>query len=133
MAARPSLWPRIAAVLALLAPVAMVVVAAVALAGDVPIAVLAVGLVLLCSAAIWFALTRRGPRRRPARRSPCSRVGLVVVLVTHWQGVLVLVALLCCWPLFGLAARYALGRTGRRRQRRGRARLVPAGAAGRRC
>ena len=113
VAARPSLWPRIAAVLALLAPVLMVVVAAVALAGDVPIAVLAVGLVLVCSAAIWFALTRRGPRRAAgAALAALSGIGLIVVLVTNWQGVVVLVALLLLLAVFGLAARYALGDRG---------------------
>jgi hypothetical protein len=61
--ARPS-WPRRgAAVVALLAPIAMVVVAAVALIGDVAIAALAVVLGLVANAAIWFALTERGARR----------------------------------------------------------------------
>ena len=107
MAARPSLWPRIAAVVALLAPVAMAVVAAVALAGDVPVAVLAVGLVLVCSAAIWFALTRRGPRRAAgAALAALSGIGLIVVLAANWQGVLVLVALLLLLAVFG--ARRAL-------------------------
>ena len=114
-AARRSLWRRIAAVVALLAPVAMAVVTAVALAGDVPIAVLAVALVLLASAAIWFALTRRGPRRAVgAALAALAGASLVVVLVTNWQGVLVLVALLLLLAVFGLAARYALGRTGER-------------------
>src|SRR5271154_3725172 len=76
-------WPRVAAVVALLAPVAMVVVAAVALAGDVPIAVLAVALVLGCSAAIWFALTRRGARRAVgAALAVICAIGLVVLLAT---------------------------------------------------
>ncbi len=105
--------PRIAAVLALVAPALMAVVAAVALAGDVPVAVLAVGLVLVCSAAIWLALTRRGPRRAlSAVLAALSGIGLIVVLVANWQGVVVLVALLLLLAMFGLAARYALGRTG---------------------
>jgi len=54
---------RIAAVAALLAPAAMVVLAAAALAGEVAIALLAVGLVLAASGAIWFALTARGVSR----------------------------------------------------------------------
>ena len=65
---------RLAAIVALIAPIAMAVVAAVALAGDVPIAALAVGLVLVASGAIWFALTDRGrceaapwPRSSPLR------------------------------------------------------------------
>jgi diacylglycerol kinase family enzyme len=112
-AARPSPWPRIAAIIALLAPVAMAVVAAAALAGDVPVAALAVALVLICSVAIWLTLTRRGPRRAAsAVLAALSGIGLVVVLVTNWQGVVVLIALLLLLAVFGFSARYALGRTG---------------------
>lgn len=112
-AARPSPWPRIAAVIALLAPVVMAVVAAAALAGDVPVAVLAVALVLVCSVAIWLTLTRRGLRRAAsAALAALSGVGLVVVLVANWHGVVVLVTLLLLLAVFGLAARYALGRAG---------------------
>ena len=110
MAARPSLWPRIAAVLALIAPVAIVVVTGVALAGNLPVAALAVVLVLVCSAAIWLALTRRGPRRAAgAALAALSGTGLVVVLATHWQGLVVLVVLLLLLAVFGLAAGFALG------------------------
>jgi diacylglycerol kinase family enzyme len=91
----------------------MAVVAAVALAGDVLVAVLAVALLLVCSAAIWLALTRRGPRRAvSAALAALSGVGLIVLLVANWQGVLVLVGLLLLLGVFGLAARYALGRSG---------------------
>jgi diacylglycerol kinase family enzyme len=111
-AARPPWRSRIAAVVALIAPIVMVVVAAVALVGDVPVAVLAVGLVLIYSAAIWFALTRRGPwRAAGGALAPLSGIGLIIVLVTNWQGVVVLVALLLLLAMFGLASRYALGRT----------------------
>ncbi len=131
LAARPSLWPRIAAVVALLAPVAMAVVAALALAGDVLVAVLAVALVLVCSAAIWLALTRRGPRRAAsAALAALSGIGLIVVLVTNWQGVVVLVALLLLLATFGAAAGYALGRTGEAAVRGVAGALVPVGAAG---
>ncbi len=107
-------WPRRgAAILALLAPIAMVVVAAVALADDVAIAVLAVALVLAASAAMWVALTNRGGVRvGGAVAAILAAGGLVAVLATHWQGVLVLVALLLLLALFGLAAPYALGLTG---------------------
>jgi diacylglycerol kinase family enzyme len=131
VAARPLLWPRIAAIVALIAPVVMAVVAAVALAGDVPVAVLAVGLVLVCSAAIWFVLTRRGPRRAiGAALAVLSGIGLAVVLVTNWQGVVVLVTLLMLLAVFGLAARYALGRTGERTVSGMAGAIVPVGAAG---
>jgi diacylglycerol kinase family enzyme len=120
-----------AAVVALIAPVVIAVVAAVALAGDVPVAVLAVGLVLVCSAAIWFALTRRGPRRAiSAALAALSGIGLIVVLVINWRGVVVLVALLLLLALFGLAARYALGRTGQTPIGGVAGTVVPVGAAG---
>jgi diacylglycerol kinase family enzyme len=131
LAARPPWRLRIAAVLALIAPVVMVVVAAIALVGDVPIAVLAVGLVLACSAAIWFALTRRGPRRAAgAAMAALSGIGLIVVLVANWRGVVVLVALLLLLAIFGLAARYALGHTGGTEVGAVAGALAPVGAAG---
>ena len=127
-AARSSWWPRIAAVLALIAPVVMVVVAAVALAGDVPVAVLAVALLLLCSAAIWLTLTRRGPRRAAGGAlAALSAIGLIVVLAANWQGVVVLVALLLLLAVFGVAARYALGRSANTALD---GLVVPVGAAG---
>lgn len=130
-ASRPSLWPRVAAAFALLAPIAMAVVAAVALAGDVAIAALAVGLVVFVSAAVWFALTRRGSRRAAGvALAGLAGAGLIVVLATHWQGVLVLVGLLLLLAVFGLAARYALGRTGEATVHEAAVALVPGGAAG---
>ncbi len=132
LAARPPWRSRVAALVALLAPVAMAVVAAVALIGDVPIAVLAVGLVLVCSAAIWLALTRRGPRRAlSAALAALSGLGLLVVLATNWQGVAVLVALLLLLAIFGVAARYALGRTGETAITSVAGALVPVEAAAR--
>ncbi len=130
-AVRRPVLRRIAAILALLTPVAMAVVAAVALAGDVPIAVLAVGLVLLVNAAVWFALTERGTLRSiGAAVAVLAGVGLIVVLATHWQGLLVLAALLLLLALFGLTARYALGRVGEAALGRIAAAVVPVGAAG---
>jgi len=124
--------PRIAAVLALLAPAAMAVVAAVALAGDVAIAALAVGLVVVASGAIWFALTARGaPRLFGAALGALAAAGLIVVLSTHWQGALVLAVLLLLLAAFGLAARYALGRTGEAAARTVAAAAVSVGAAAR--
>jgi diacylglycerol kinase family enzyme len=121
---------RLAAIVALAVPVAMVVVAAVALAGDVSIAVLAVVLVLVANASVWFALTERGALRAfGAVAAALAAAGLVVVLATHWHGLLVLIGLLLLLALFGLAARYALERTGEVAV--GRASVVVAvGAAG---
>jgi diacylglycerol kinase family enzyme len=131
LAARPPWWRRIAAVIALVAPVVMAVVAAVALVGNVPVAVLAVGLLLVCSAAMWFALTHRGLRRAVgAALAALSGIGLLVVLVANWQGVVVLVALLLLLAMFGLAARYALGQTGATRVGGVAGTVVPAGTAG---
>jgi diacylglycerol kinase family enzyme len=114
-----------------LAPVAMAIVAAVALVGDLAIAALAVGLVVVVIAAVWFALTRRGPRRAAgAALAGLAGAGLIVVLATHWQGVLVLVGLFLLLAVFGLAARYALGRTGEAAVHGETVALVPVGAAG---
>ena len=122
---------RLAAIVALAVPVAMVVLAAVALAGDVPIAVLAVVLVLVANAAVWLALTERGAWRACAAVTAVLAIaGLVAVLATHWQGLVVLVVLLLALPLFGLAARYALGRAGQAALEQAAAAVVPAGAAG---
>ncbi|HEY4427316.1 MAG TPA: diacylglycerol kinase family protein [Solirubrobacteraceae bacterium] len=97
--------------MALLAPVAMVVVAAAALAEHLAIAVLGVALLLAASAAIWIALTRHGTRRAAgAALAMLASAAFVVVLATHWQGVLVLVALVLLLALFGLSAAYSLGR-----------------------
>jgi diacylglycerol kinase family enzyme len=113
LAAGRRLRRRLAAIVALAVPVAMVVAAAVALAGDVSIAVLAVVLVLVANASVWFALTERGALRAfGAVAAALAAGGLVVVLATHWHGLLVLIGLLLLLALFGLAARYALERTG---------------------
>ncbi len=128
---QPPWWRRVAAIVALLAPVAMAVVAAVALAGDVPVALLAVGLVLVCSAAIWLALTRRGLRRAvSAALAALTGFGVIAVLVANGQAVLVLAALLLLLAVFGVAASYALGRTGEAAVRAAAGALVPVGAAG---
>ncbi|HXP99647.1 MAG TPA: diacylglycerol kinase family protein [Solirubrobacteraceae bacterium] len=122
---------RLVAIVALVVPGAMVVVAAVALAGDVPIAVLAVVLVLVANTAVWFALTERGMLRALGTVAVIlAATGLVVVLVTHWQGLLVLLGLLLLLALFGLAARYALGRTGEVAVRRAATVAVPVSAVG---
>jgi diacylglycerol kinase family enzyme len=131
LAAWRRLRRRFAAIVALVVPVAMVVVAAVALAGDIPIAVLAVVLVLVANAAVWFALTERGVLRAfGAVAAALAAAGLVVVLVTHWRGLLVLIGLLLLLALFGLAARYALGRTREVAVRRTATAVVAVGAAG---
>lgn len=131
LAAGPPWRTRVAAVAALLAPVAMAVLAAVAPAGDLAVAALAVGLVLVASSAIWFALTRRGPRRAAGGAlTGLACGGLIVVLATHWQGVLVVVGLVLLLAVFGLAARYALARTDETAIHGAAAKLVPVGAAG---
>ena len=130
-AARPPWWRRVAAILALLAPLAMVVLTAIALSGELAIAALAVVLVLVESAAIWSALTTRGLLRAAgAALAALAGAGLIVVLATHWQGALVLVALLLLLAVFGLAARYALGLTGEAAVREAAGAIVPVGAAG---
>jgi len=100
---------RLAAVTALLAPPAMVVLVAVALAGDVAVALGAVALVLLASSTIWLALTNRGARRAVGVAGTLLfGAGLLVLLVANWQGIVVLLALVALLALFGASARHAL-------------------------
>ena len=91
---------------------------------------LAVGLLLLASAAICYALTNHGARRvAGAGVAMLAVAGVIVVLATHWHGVLVLLALLVLLAAFGLAASFALGRTGEAASRRLSAALGPGGRA----
>src|ERR1700741_2659845 len=102
--APPPALPRAAAVLALVAPPAMAVVAGVALAGNAWIAGLAVVLVVLISGALWLALTTRGALRvLGSAGAVLATAGLVIVLATHWQGIVVLLLLAL------LLARYRAG------------------------
>lgn len=130
LAARVPWLRRVAASVALVVPVAMVIVAAVALAGDVLVAGLAIGLILVANAAVWLALTEHGTRRAlGAGAAGLAGAGLIVVLATHWQGLLVLVALLLLLALFGLAARYALGHAGKAALEKTAAAATPVAAA----
>jgi len=106
---RGSRW---AAVLALILPFASAALIVAALAQEPGIAALAVALVLLAVAAMWFALTSRGARRAMGGfLAALASAGLVVVLASHWRGTLALAAALALLALFGLSARYALGRS----------------------
>jgi diacylglycerol kinase family enzyme len=112
MTAAP-LRPRLAAIVALLAPLALAAVVVVALVGDLAIAALALALVIVASAAIWFALTRRGRARAAGVvLTGLAAAGLLAVLVANWHGLLVLLAVFALLVLFGASARYALGRSG---------------------
>jgi diacylglycerol kinase family enzyme len=104
---------RVAAILALLAPAAMVAVLIAALAGDLAIAALAVVLVPAIGFALWLSLTTRGVVRVGSIvLCALATAGLGAVVATHWQGVLVAIALVLLLASFGVAARYALGKTG---------------------
>jgi diacylglycerol kinase family enzyme len=85
-------------------------------------------LVFVACGAVWVALTNRGTRRYAgAGLALLAVAGLVVVIATHWQGVLVLVALLLLLAAFGIAARFALGTMGEAQLERPAARAVRAG------
>ncbi len=109
----------------------MAAVAAIALRDHLAVAVAAVALALLANAAVWFTLTERAMRRAVgAVAATLAAGGLIAVVVTHWQGLLVLVALALLLGLFGYAARYALGLTGEQALHRAASAVVPVGAAG---
>jgi diacylglycerol kinase family enzyme len=83
-----------------------------ALAGDLAIAALALALVIAASAALWFALTRRGAARAAGIVvTLLAAAGLLAVLITNWQGLIVLLAAFALLAVFGASARYALGRS----------------------
>lgn len=127
---RSSWSERAAALISLAAPVGMAVLVAVALAGHLGVAVLAVVLVLIATAATWLALTGRGARRALGTTlSVLAGLGLIALIATHWRGLAVLLALLALLALFGLCARYALGKSGAVATRRLAATLTPVGAA----
>ena len=108
---RPRWQARAAAIVALLAPLAMVALAIATLAGDVGVLLLAFAAVLVASAATWFALTRRGGRRAlGAALSLCAVGGLVALLIVNWHGVLLILGLVLLLAVFGASARYALRR-----------------------
>jgi diacylglycerol kinase family enzyme len=108
---KPSARRRLAAFVALLVPAAIALLLALVLSRHAGVAVLAVALALIAIGASWYALTRRGLRRvAGAGLTGLAVAGLVVVLATHWHGVLVLIAALALVTLFGAAAAYALGR-----------------------
>jgi diacylglycerol kinase family enzyme len=112
---------------AVLAPVAMIIVAAVALIGELGIAALAVALAAAAVACIWRALTTRGASRVLACvLAVLASGGLVVVVATHLNGVLVLLVLLALLAVFGAASRYALGRAGGAERARARLQVIEA-------
>src|SRR5262249_27824301 len=105
-ARRGSRW---AAVLALILPFASAALIVVALFHEPATAALAVALVLLTTAAVWFALTSRGSRRTAATLvAALAFAGLIVVLVLNWRGAVALTVALVLTALFGVCARYAL-------------------------
>jgi diacylglycerol kinase family enzyme len=111
--ARRSWQTRLAAIAALLSVPAMAVVAGVALDDSVGVALGAVVLILLACASSWFALLSRGRLRLLASVAAALCLGgFVALLVTHWQGVVVLVVIALLLGVYGIAARFALGRTG---------------------
>ncbi len=109
MSATPPWSRRLAALVALAAPVVAAVVLIVRLHGHVGEMLAAIALLLITDVAVWFGLTRRGAGRLAgAVVALAAAAGLIVVLATHWRGVFVLAAIVVLIALFGLAARYAL-------------------------
>jgi diacylglycerol kinase family enzyme len=109
----PRSWrTRVAALVALLVPVADALLLGIVLRANAWIVVLAIALVLGATSAGWYALTHRGSRRvAGAAASALATAGLVVALATHWHGVVVLITMLALLLAFGVAAAYALGHT----------------------
>ena len=118
---------RAAAVLALVAPLAALIVALSTAASSLGWALLTALCVLVAVGSGWLLLTRRGALRVVAGIGLVIAVaGLLVVQLLHWRGLLVFVLLLGLLAVFGAAGRYAMGT----RHRSGRPPVtVPVGAA----
>ena len=111
MSATPTWSRRLAALVALAAPLAAAALLLARLHGSFWIFVAALALLFAADVAVWFGLTRRGAGRiAGAVVAVLAAAGFVVVLATHWQGIVVFVILLALIALFGLAARHALHR-----------------------
>jgi diacylglycerol kinase family enzyme len=109
LSATPSWSRRLAALVALLAPLAAAVLLLVKLKGNADTVVLAIALLLICDIEVFNALTHRGMSRIfGAVVAVLAAAGLIVVLATHWKGIVLLIAVVALIALFGLAARYAL-------------------------
>ena len=101
---------RSAALLALIAPLALALLVGIVLANRAAVAVLAAGLAIAASVALWYALIHRGALRAAgAAASAIAATGLIVILATHWHGVLVLAGVLLLLGVFALTSRFALG------------------------
>jgi diacylglycerol kinase family enzyme len=108
---RPPASQRLAAVAALLAPLAMAAIVVAVFIDNFGIALAALALVVVIAVAVWFAVTRRGVVRTLALVVALAAiVGEVVLIATHWHGAVLLVALALLLVCYGAAARAALGR-----------------------
>ncbi len=103
---RPDVGRRLAAIVALLAPVLALVVAVAAVFHSPGRLLLAVGCVALAAVSIWYVLTRHGvPRLLGTVGAVLALAGLIVIAVRHLLPILAVIALLI---VFGAAARYAM-------------------------
>jgi len=108
---RPSGAERLAALVALAAPVALVGVVIAMYVRNFAAVVVAVALVVVVAVTLWFALTRRGaPRAIGAVAAAAAIAGEIALIATHWRGLLAVLALIVLLAAYGLAARFAVGR-----------------------
>ncbi len=107
---------RAAAVLALVAPLAALIVALSTMTASLGWALLSGLCVLVTVTCGWTLLTRRGTWRVVGGFGLFVAVaGLIVVQVLHWRGLLIFLLLLGLLAVFGAAGRYAIGSGLRRR------------------
>lgn len=103
---------RIAAVVALLAPLAALAVALSTVFSSPGWALLSALCVLVAVASAWTLVTRRGVARfLGGAVLVASVVGLIVVQILHWPNLLLSLLIIGLLAIFGGAGRYAIGRS----------------------
>lgn len=101
---------RAAAVVALLAPLAALIIALSAATNSLGWALLTALCVLLAVGSGWLVLTRRGPVRLAGGIGLLVAVaGLIVVQLLNWRGLLIFLLLVGLLAVYGAAGRYAIG------------------------
>jgi diacylglycerol kinase family enzyme len=101
---------RVAAVIALLAPVAALAVALSAMVSSLGWALLTALCVLVAVGSAWLLLTRRGTVRVLGWVGLLAAVSaLVVFQILHWRSLLVFLLLIGLLAVFGVAGRFAIG------------------------
>src|SRR5574341_1144967 len=124
----PSLSRRVAAVVALTAPIGALAIALSGIATSPGWGLSSFLCNVIIVVSTWTALTRRGiPRALGVTGSLAGLGGFVMVQVTHWRGLALFALVIALLLVFAVSGRYAIGRDPRGARRERPLRVGPAG------